>query len=833
MGAASTLKLGGLETSNNPFSSTREGGLLIGRNIVINADNTAEPRSGQNTATYGGSTTSSSGGVFGSALYVYDGQLWTGGASVGTFTAADDSLLRMKFVQSDSNFYFNAEDGIYAVESSTPVLAGLPKLALVYGETIGPDGPTGTTNTSGISSGAGAGTWIEADTAVAFRMTLLRRLSDGRMLEGPPSDRLVLVNTAASGRTAHVAAATPDGLPDDCLFRVYRTDLSENAATDPGDTMYLVYEAEVGALFCYVELAGNYNALSSTPLYTNALVDGIGQANTTSPSARDITVHGERLWSSNTTSPQRFSLEILGVSSGTGVQTGDTLTIGSTTYTANTDFDIATYGIASQNIAQTAKSLVNAINDQDDYHAYYVSGVNDSPGKILIEAKTLGEDAFGVYGSRAGSWNPVLGTASADAIYSDNNRLPHGLFYSKPDQPEAVPLLNYLLVGSRNFPIKRILPLRDKLFVFKDDGIFTVSGEEPFRVDLLDNTARLIAPDSAVVLNNQIFCFTTQGICTVSDTGVRIISRPIESELKRYLVPQNQTSFARAIFGVASEPDRQYQLWLPTADAAYCDVAYVYNTVTQAWVKWDGIQRTWATTSSTDNIYYGTYTAGTYATQRRNGASDDYMDGPYTITASGFSNGVSKTSFDVTSSTAPQVGDVMYAPTASEGAVPIAVRISAVTSNGGSSYTLTTSEAVYLFSYGTPTCYQAFESEIRWNPFHYGAPGTLKQFSKVHYHFSDANFAVGTAVFSTPWSPSTESVTISTSSRTGWGEGPWGSFQWGQSGAGYFESTLMVPLEKQRAPMLTVGFKCREAGAAWKLHGVTADGDGMSDRTTV
>ena len=78
------------------------------------------------------------------------------------------------------------------------------------------------------------------------------------------------------------------------------------------------------------------------------------------------------------------------------------------------------------------------------------------------------------------------------------------------------------------------MPLRDNLYVLKEDGVYIVSGSSPsnFSVRLLDNSVFVTAPDTAVVLNNQIYCLTNQGICVISDTGVSIISSSIDDIVK-------------------------------------------------------------------------------------------------------------------------------------------------------------------------------------------------------------------------------------------------------------------------------------------------------------
>ena len=97
------------------------------------------------------------------------------------------------------------------------------------------------------------------------------------------------------------------------------------------------------------------------------------------------------------------------------------------------------------------------------------------------------------------------------AFVSENESKINRVYYSKFNQPEAVPIINYFDLGASDKKIIRILPLRDSLFVFKEDGLFRISGETaPFQSELFDNSFILLAPDSLDVCNNVIYGWTTQ-----------------------------------------------------------------------------------------------------------------------------------------------------------------------------------------------------------------------------------------------------------------------------------------------------------------------------------
>jgi hypothetical protein len=265
----------------------------------------------------------------------------------------------------------------------------------------------------------------------------------------------------------------------------------------------------------------------------------------------------------------------------------------------------------AQQVDETARSLVRVINAQDSeiVYAYYLSGPSDVPGQILLEARTLSQDAFHLTVNDAATtgieFNPTL-PAAGSSVISNNEVNPNRIYYSKFQQPESVPLLNYLDVGPKDKAIIRILALRDNLFILKEDGVYRLSGlTTPFTVYPFDFSVTITAPDSAVVLNNLIYVYSSQGIGRISDTGVEVISRPIEDEIIKFLIP-NYTNFETATFGVAYESDRSYYLFTVTDTTdTYATQCFRYNTFTNTWTKADLAKRCGGVNPSDDKLYLG------------------------------------------------------------------------------------------------------------------------------------------------------------------------------------------------------------------------------------
>lgn len=168
---------------------------------------------------------------------------------------------------------------------------------------------------------------------------------------------------------------------------------------------------------------------------------------------------------------------------------------------------------------------------------------------------------------------------------SDNLESPNRVMYSKPNQPEAVPLINYIDIGTKDQPIERILSLRDYAFIIKTDGIYILSGSYgQFTVEQLD-TEKILCPDSAVVLNNQIYMLTNNGVITVNESSPMIISRMIEN---KFQVTNKYRNLVRTQgFGVSYDDDRAYLLWIPSSEFdEACTQCYRYNILEKTWTRW-------------------------------------------------------------------------------------------------------------------------------------------------------------------------------------------------------------------------------------------------------
>jgi hypothetical protein len=507
------------------------------------------------------------------------------------------------------------------------------------------------------------------------------------------------------------------------------------------------------------------------------------------------------------------------------VEFQDRFTIGGVNYWAGSTQTVATNtflvdvsGTPGQNINQTALNLIEIINTSSSnttLYAYYTSGVEDLPGQILFEERSIGGSAFSATSTNGDSFSPELPT-SGTTVISENDARQNRVVISKPGLVEAVPIYTYFDIGSANFPIQRVVALRDGIFFFKTDGIYRLSGEtfSNFTVSLVDNTVTLKAPESAVPFNNQVFCFTTQGICAVSDSGVQIMSVPIENVLLE-LSSEQYTNFATASFGVAYESARQYLFFTVTETTdEFATQAYVYNSLTDSWTRWVMNRTCGVVNSAVNKLFMAQTDSGQILIERKNYTNADYADEEYAVTISAVDSD--------TEITLSSVADVSVGMSIKQGD-----RVALIEEINGND--LVISETSGLIA-GAAAVYVPIDNFIQWAPLDCENPGILKQFSEISLFFRNAAFREIDATFSTNIESSGETVMVANVSSSGWGSSSWGMFPWGSPLGGQNVLRTYVPREKQRASWLILSLRTQEAFTGFSLQGVSIVYNQMSSR---
>lgn len=286
-------------------------------------------------------------------------------------------------------------------------------------------------------------------------------------------------------------------------------------------------------------------------------------------------------------------------------------------------FDISSISMANPSVIQT--TAPHGLNNGDQI---IVTNSNSTPsidGIHTITRVSSTEFSIPVNVTTAGTRGALSNIA--DVEISDNERNTNRVYYSKFQQPEAVPSVNFLDVGASNKDILRIFPLRDSLFVFKQDGLYRISGETaPFSVALFDSSCILTAADSVDVTNNNVFGWTTQGISTITEAGVNIISRPIdniilEKSSSKYL------NFPTVTWGRGYESDNSYLVFTNEVPSdATAMICYRYSALTNTWTTIDKSYTCGLVLSIDDKLYVGAGDVNFIEQERKEFTRLDYAD---------------------------------------------------------------------------------------------------------------------------------------------------------------------------------------------------------------
>lgn len=817
MAQSLNLQIKGLITAPSELAQG-DGALDVAENINIDAPNVASSRRGfyPSTATAGGRVDWL--GRFESTLCAYvsgTGYLrkYSGGAwaNIGAVVPAEDSA-GFRQEQYNGSMFVADDSGVLKLDSITGTLraAGVP---------AGIDVVVSLTGASGFMSTA---------TQVSYRAVFGYTDADGVVVLGAPSARADLANSTGGSRNVTVRAYIPNGVASGYFLQVYRAGQSSGAAVQADDEMGLVYEVVLVAgdiTAGYVEFTDIViDSLRGATIYTAPSQEGIGASNDRPPRAADMTNYKGCMFYANTAQPHVLYLNVVAAGSGAGgvFAVDDTVTINGVTYTAKAsenaasrqfkvDTTITDVASSIQQIAMSLVKIVNLYSGNTEIDAFYISGYDDIPGKMAFRRSTFINTTFYAVASRGAAWSPVLSSSGTDCA-SSADRNAARVYFSKPGQPEAVPYGYYFQAGSDDWPIIRIIALRDSVFCFKTNGeVWRVSGEDPgsFSIRVHDSSTTLYGPRTAAVFNNEIYCFSDQGVVAVSDAGVGIKSFPIDTDMQRYLSTTVAPTFTADSFGVAYDSDRSYLLFTG-------DKVWRYNVLTGAWTNWTISATAGFNDVSNDVLMYVNPDDDMAWVERKTYTVLDFCDDRIDLTITSAPGGLD---FDVADASGLAVGYGVYQGTTAYGV------ITAI-----NSLTVTLDRIVSL-SAGIAYGCKPIDCSLRWGPIHGGNPGVMKHFREFTAFFramSDEFSCYCTNNFDE--SETGEIVIDPAFSGSGWGDFPWGEVAWGGEATGAQQSRVGWPVRSCRALWARLKIMTSRPFTSFELMGVSMIFEPVSNR---
>ncbi len=811
-----TLKSKGIYSFPNPLGSVPEGALSSAQNTVIDRDDTIETRRG--FLQYGDVLDNPFQAMynFNTTLMGWDGTNFfydADGAGNWTMLSGNYSepsgTYRIKGAEASGNFYFSTSTGVIGLTA--------PNSSLY---TAGVQFPLD----SSASLNAVSGGWLTVGESVGYRMVLGYTDANNNLHISAPAQRLIVSNPGGGNdSTVSLRWYIPPSLPAGYFYQIYRTrmvaDIS-SVAQDPGDEMYLVVQKTL----TNTDISNKYidytdvtpDVLLGQVLYTNPSQQTIAGANYQPPLAKDITFYQGVMLYANTTTKQQSIINMISVPAA-----DSTIVIGGVTYTAKSSetpasgfFKRFTGGTTAQNIDSTARSLVHVINTYASntfYWAIYTSGYTSLPGQITLQERGIGGNPFVITASVGTEYSPQIPT-SGSTYSSTNNINTHYVYVSKVQIPEAVPVFNYIPVGTSDKAILRILALRESIFVFKEDGVYRILGNDitNFSASLFDSTVILTAPDSAVQLNNQIWCETNQGVVAVSDSGTVIMSRPIERDLVT-LSSALYTSFASATFGIRYESDRHYNLCTVSLTTdTNATQNWVYNFLTSTWNNWPLDITAGIVSISPDDHLYVCFANGQVARERKNWNIFDYADFQYDINIVSAVDDV----ITVTSSADIAVGDTIYQV---DGIGSFVGQSIVTIVNNATTVTVADDNVDWIA--GTAVDYKPISVGFTYTPIG-GNFAWVKHFQDFQAFFRDAIFTDLQFGFASDFDTTVDYTTIAALGGTGFGTVPFGEEPFGGGRTISQVARTLVPRNKARCHWLTPSVVHSEALSNFSLTGI-------------
>lgn len=589
-------------------------------------------------------------------------------------------------------------------------------------------------------------------------------------------------------------------IPDDILagdvLEIWRTDMTATDDDAPGDDHRLI--------LTHVVTAGDITAGTITKtddqvvgflsdfLYTNQTQETRAQANDRPPRCRFLAHFKGHTFYFDPSVPHFAEIQLLTV---TGItDDADTITLNdgtAFTFTFSTaedqgarKFKRFTTGLSVVNIEQTAKSLQKIINRDATapFYAHYISGEDDAPGKLLLVRRDLADTPFTVASTEPTVFRPDL---TSPITSSDDNK-GHAAARSKFEQPEAVPALNENVFGVRNAAILGVLATREALFVFKEDGLFALTGETDgrggfrFVTTTLDPSVRLIAPNTLRLFAGEAVGFVEDGIITVGLNEPALFSRP---QIEDTLFELAQFSNFNLAHAAAYESDHKYLLALPSSplDTTATQIFVFDKGSTPAWTVWDKPTSAMHVLSTDDKLYLAHAADSFVLIERKDFSANgsDFQDETIPVNVTAFDNSGAASVVTATYTyTTPLERGFMFRQGTSSSQIESAVELSP------GSWQFTLRALLPNLALGGATITLAIPTEVEWLVTA-GNPASLKRFSFIQLYFETLN-GLHTIGFRADHQQAFDEITeqLFFPFTNGWGLDPFGEFPWGNPDEG-------------------------------------------------
>jgi hypothetical protein len=196
-----------------------------------------------------------------------------------------------------------------------------------------------------------------------------------------------------------------------------------------------------------------------------------------------------------------------------------------------------------------------------------------------------------IRGTNGANFSPPIPEIGAAVQTFTQTPRPNFLQWTHEQQPEHGPVSNTAFVGLAD--LVGASATRDALWIFCTDGLFRLSGDGgQWRIDQLDTTLILSAPQCATVLRDSVYAYTNRGLVHIADDGFDevsdltvgdILPGPAYVETASLIVERDETF--DEIHLITAGPDFTGSSEEPPPGEPEPPAYYLYNTVHKCWSK--------------------------------------------------------------------------------------------------------------------------------------------------------------------------------------------------------------------------------------------------------
>jgi len=787
------VRVRGLWSNPNPFSEVPQGALTIASNVVVDRDSIAESRRGFKQ--YGDPLADVTKYLsFEDTLLAHtDDTLYhdvagTLTAYTGTIEEASGKLRSAKLSES---LYLTTAAGIYRLDDvdSDPIRAGVGRAL------------------DGTAVTDAAGGFLPNGSSVAYRIIWGYKNENNRLILGAPSARIICRNSSGGAKDVDLEFTVIPEATEDYFYQVYRSESVASLTAQPSELMQLVFQKNVSAAQITAGVVTMTDVMTDDQkgafIYTAPTQDGPLKENIRPPFANDICEFRGHLFYANTSLPHKVVLKMI-----ENFVIADTVEVDGETYTAT----------AAENIAADQFEVFASLTDT---MRSLIRVINRSASTTTVNAFEIDEASFFIE-TRLTPGTQFEFDCSNDDVFSqpvpldsDSEAVVNRVYVSKPLEGDAVPLVFSFDVGAGTEPIKRILSVRDAVFVLKTDGVYRITGTDldNFVVEPHDTTVIINGPETAVVLDNQVYFMSDRGIVAISVTGLNdTIGRPIEVDLLRL---GELVNFSDVAWAVNYDNARRYILATPTLfDDTVANKIWVYNYFTKAWTNWD-LEGPTATVVQ-NKLFFHRASDDQPLKERKDFLDSDFADDEYDVT--------------ITTATGDEV-TVVSVPSGVEVGMTLIQGLNQAIITDITGLVLTVSISTLTWAAAAAKVYTPIPVEIETIKDSQGTPGLVKYFPETELLFEDANFESVTGSFSTDFSQGSYVVDIISKNGAAWGLFSWGEEEWGGSLGGDQAIRVFNPREASMGHWLRLNLRLEEAYTSLSYSGYVANVVPMSERT--